>query len=121
MIVRRLDKNHDWSFGSSLASYAKESEAIAQCVKTALLSFEQDWFLDEEHGIAWFNYFVKNPNVSAMEAEVKRAVLEVEGVPTLNELSLQLDTISRELIITVRYTDIYNIQNTVVSNAPNNR
>ena len=30
MIVRRLDKNHDWAFGSSLASYAKESDAIAQ-------------------------------------------------------------------------------------------
>lgn len=121
MIVRRLDARHDWTFGSSLANYAKESEAIAQCVKTELLSFNGDWFLDEDHGIRWFDYFVKNPNVSAMEVEIKRAVLEVNGVSTLTELSLQLDTISRELIITVRYTDIYNTQNTVVQNVANNR
>ena len=28
--VRRLDKNHDWTFGQGFANYASESEAIAQ-------------------------------------------------------------------------------------------
>lgn len=119
MKVRRLDNNHDWTFGSSLANYATTSEAIKQCVKTILLSFRENWFLDEDHGINWWAYFTKNPNVSAMEADLKRNILNVEGVASLQRLDLQLNTITREMIITVRYTDIYSTQNTVITNVGN--
>ena len=54
MIARRLDASHDWTFGSSKANYAQKSEAIAQCIKTSLLSFRFNWFLDEDHGVNWF-------------------------------------------------------------------
>lgn len=120
MKARRLDRSHDWTFGNSLANYATKSEAIAQCIKTALLSFRVNWFLDEEHGVNWWAYFVKNPNVPVMESDIKRHVLEVEGVSKLHELGLSLDTVTRKMIITVRYTDIYNTQNTVVQDVTNN-
>ena len=51
--VRRLDKNHDWTFGQGFSNYASESEAIAQNVQTRLWSFTNDWFLDLEHGLPW--------------------------------------------------------------------
>jgi hypothetical protein len=121
MIARRLDASHDWTFGSSKANYAQKSEAIAQCIKTSLLSFRFNWFLDEDHGVNWFAYFVKNPNVPVMESDIKRHVLEVEGVQSLQDLPIQLDTVTRELIVTVKYTDIYNVQNQVGINVNNNR
>lgn len=121
MKVRRLDKNHDWSFGSGLVNYAKESEAIKQCVKTILLSFRFNWHLDEDHGINWWAYFTKNPNVPVMEADIKRHILEIEGVASLQELNLQLNTITREMVITIRYTDIYNTQQVVIENVVNYR
>lgn len=120
MKVRRLDKNHDWTFGSGFSNYATDSEAIMQCVKTILLSFRLNWFLDEDHGINWWAYFVKNPDVPVMEDDIKRHILEVEGVASLQELTLQLNTITRNMIITVRYTDIFGQQNTVVQNVGNN-
>jgi len=119
MKVRQLDENHDWQFGRGLASYIDGSEAVRQCVQTILLSFRFNWFLDEDHGINWFAYFVKNPDVPVMENDIKRNILEVEGVQTLQELDLQLNTITRQLIITVRYTDIYNSTQTVVSSVTN--
>lgn len=118
MKVRRLDKNHDWTFGAS--SYAQKSEAIAQRVTTALLSFKKNWFLDELHGVNWWAYFVKNPNVANMESEIKRTVLGINGVYTLDDLKLELDTETRKIIITISYTDIYNTQNTVVQDVANN-
>ena len=51
--VRRLDKNHDWTFGQGFSNYATESDAIAQNVQTRLWSFANDWFLDLEHGLPW--------------------------------------------------------------------
>ena len=119
MKVRRLDKNHDWMFGSGFANYAIDSEATLQSIKTILLSFRLNWFLDEDHGVNWFAYFVKNPNVPVMESDIKRHVLEVEGVQSLQDLPIQLDTVTRELIVTVKYTDIYNVQNQVGINVRN--
>ena len=119
MKVRQLDSNHDWTFGNGLANYATESDAIKQCVKTILLSFRYNWFLDEDHGINWHAYFVKNPDVPVMEADIKRHILEVEGVSTLQNLELQLNTITRQMIITVRYTDIYGQSSTVITNVAN--
>ena len=120
MKVRRLDENHDFTFGNGLANYALTSEAIKQCVVTILLSFRYNWHLDEDHGINWWAYYVKNPNVSVMEDDIKRHILEVEGVSTLQDLSLQLNTITRQMIITVRYTDIFNETNTVIASVGNN-
>lgn len=120
MIVRRLDNNHDWSFGSSLANYARTSEATAQCIKTILLSFRYNWHLDENHGINWWAYFVKNPNIPVMESDIKRHILEVDGVASLQNLGLSLDTVTRHIIITVNYTDIYNTRNTVQVNVADN-
>lgn len=119
MKARRLDDKHDWTFGSSLANYALTSEAIKQCVKTILLSFRFNWHLDEDHGINWWAYFVKNPNVSVMESDIKRHILEVEGVATLQELNLQLNTITRKMTVTVRYTDIYSNSQVVIQDVGN--
>ena len=120
MKARRLDSSHDWTFGSGLANYATGSEATKQAIKTILLSFRLNWFLDEDHGINWWAYFIKSPSVPIMEDDIKRHILEVEGVSTLQDLSLQLNTITRQMIITVRYTDIFNETNTVIASVGNN-
>ena len=54
--VRRLNKEHDWTFGQGFSNYATESDAIAQNVQTRLWSFANDWFLDLEHGLPWGKY-----------------------------------------------------------------
>lgn len=119
MKVRRLDDDHDWTFGAGLANYATESEAIKQCVVTILLSWRDNWFLALDHGIDWKSYFVKNPNVKIMESDLRRNVRGVEGIYSLDDLRLTLNTVTRHLVVTVRYTDIYSKTVTVVQNATN--
>ena len=116
MKVRRLDVGHDWTFGRGLANYALNSEAIAQCVKTALLSLRTDWFLDQTHGVDWFSYLRKTPNLIAMESELKSKVLAVEGVVRLVDFDISLDANTRECTVSVGYTDIFNQTNEVTAN-----
>lgn len=120
MKVRGLDKNHDWTFGSGLANYKKDSDAVKQCVLTTLLSFRNNYFLNKSHGIAWFNHLSKNPDVEAMRQDIKARVFEVEGVASIDSLSIQYDTSTRKAYITLKYTDIYNVSNTVNTDASNN-
>lgn len=116
MKVRAVDKNHDWVFGGGLGSYKRESEAISQCVKTALLSVKNNWFLDVTHGIAWFEYWTKNPNVLRMEREVKQAILNVDGVLSITDFDIVIDSETRKCVISVSYRDKFNEENTVTEN-----
>ncbi|MBD1228397.1 hypothetical protein [Xenorhabdus griffiniae] len=118
MRVRRLDDNHDWIFGNGRNDYATKSEAIAQSVKTRLLSLHNDWFLDPDHGVRWFDYLRKNPNLMAMESELKITVLNTEGVAEITYFDIKIDADSRKSLVEITYIDIYGNKNEVSSNAP---
>ena len=120
MKVRRLDSAGDWTFGGGLRSYAVDSEAIAQNVMTALQSLHSDWFLDVGHGIKWFDHLRKNPDISAMEIELKTAILGVDGVVMLTDFQINLDAQTRRGTVYAEYTDIFNKDQRVTVNAPNN-
>lgn len=121
MKVRELDKNHDWSFGLSLANYLDKSQAIAQCVKTKLLSLKNDWFLNRNDGIEWFDYLTKNPNTRQLEIDVKTEVFKVDGVISIDSFDILLDTDTREFLIQISYTDKYNNSNEASFNVTDNR
>lgn len=120
MKVRRLDNNHDWTFGNGRADYATKSEAISQSVLTRLLSLRNDWFLNGEQGVRWFNYLRKNPNLIAMETEIKSTVLNTDGVEQITDFDIHLNPDARRFTISVTYIDIYGKENEVNTDAPNN-
>ena len=119
MRVRRLDRNHDWVFGNGLNDYSRHSGAIAQCIKTALLSLRTDWFLDNSQGIRWFDYLRKTPDIVAMENEIKEAVLSIDGVVEIIDFDISLDENTRGCTVSVIYNDIYQ-ENRVSVNVTSN-
>ncbi|MBC9131310.1 hypothetical protein FcAc13_08305 [Frischella sp. Ac13] len=113
MIVRELDINHDWTFGRGKANYLTGSAAIRQCIKTKLFSLKNNWFLNKDDGIAWFNYLEKNPDTIQLEREIKTAILSVEGVNEIIHFTILLDSITRIFLVQVTYNDKYNNLNEV--------
>lgn len=113
MRVRRLDQNHDWTFGQGYSNYATQSEAIAQCVKTRLWSFINDWFLDLEHGLPYLEITGRNTDLNRLEMQVKRQVLSIDGLLVINDYQAEINSETRHLTLTVSYTDIYGTQSTV--------
>ena len=114
MRVRSIDSNNDWIFGAGLRSYVRDSPAIAQNVRTALQSLAGDWFLDDGHGVRWFRYLRKNPDVRAMETELKTKVLNIDGVVRLTDFGIDLDVDTRACTISVSYTDVFGKENSEV-------
>ena len=110
MKVRAIDDNGDWQL-----RHKKGSEAIAQNVKTQILSLYNDWFLDFKNGVKWFDYLAKNPNSDKMRDEIKRQILSVEGVSSLEILNINLN--ERKAAIEVRYRDIYDESQRLYINA----
>lgn len=120
MRVRKLDAKHDWMFGRGQSDYHTASDAVAQRVKTTLLSITNDWFLDESHGIPWFEFWVKNPPLMRMEIDIKSAILNIEGVERIDSFDLQI-TEKRACIIELSYTDAYGNQLRIIVNVDGNK
>jgi len=108
--VRAIDSEGDWLLG-----HKADSAAISQNVKTQILSLYNDWFLDFENGVRWFNYLSKNPNTDKMRDEIKRQILSVEGVSSLEILNI--NTNERKATIEVQYRDIYDESQRLYINA----
>ena len=104
MRVRRLN-GHDWTFGRGRADYVKNQAAIAQNIKTRLLSFKNDWFLDIDANIDWMNLLGQRGTEKIIENEVARVILTTSGVVRINSLSLQNK--ERRVIIEANITTIF--------------
>lgn len=108
MIVRRLDDNHDMTFGQGLANFAADAESVAQRVQTRLLLLLNEWFLDTDAGVPYLQELMTKPaNLPLAEAEIKRAILETDGVAVIRSFSLSLNRDARRLTVAATVTNIY--------------
>jgi hypothetical protein len=117
MRVRRIDAHGDWTFGAGRASYADRSESVAQRVKTRLLSFQGDWFLDLSHGLPWFKLIERPADLARIERAVKTQILQTDGVSIVTEFSMTPNAATRQLNITTTIVDIYGVESTISTGA----
>lgn len=82
---RRLDADWDMTFGNGLNCYLSGLEASAQAVKSHLLLFLQEWWMDQDDGLPMWQFIL---GAGAGSDLIKEAVdrLIVERI-----LSTQLD------------------------------
>lgn len=121
LIVRRLDRNHDMTFGSGRRNLASGAESAAQRLVCRLLTIRGEWFLDTDAGVPWWQ-----PSTSAVrpimgaprdlqysEAVIKAAILETDGIASLDGFSMVFNGSTRRLLVTATGTsvdgDVWNI------------
>lgn len=108
MIVRRNTPTGDWTFGRGVQDYAREDEAIAQNVVTRIKSFQDDWFLDINAEIDWFDLLGRKGTQDQIKAEIERVVIATDGVLRINNLTLT--KLNRKANIALTITTIFNRQ-----------
>lgn len=111
MQVRQLDENKDWTFGNHKANYIKNNDAILQNVQTRLKSFKNDWFLDQDANIDWFNILGQKDTKETIIREVERTTLQTEGVTKINIIELNTDDTNRTATINIDLDTIYSTNN----------
>lgn len=92
MIIRGLDANHDWVWGSGLANYLRNDDAIALNIDTRLLSWVNDCFFDMTAGIDWLNFLGSKGKQELLQLNLRRVILQSYGVTGLVSFSSSLNT-----------------------------
>lgn len=77
-------------------------EEVKQAVLHALKTFRGEWFLDVTLGVPWFQeILVKNP--ATAEALLKREILSVPGVLSLDSFVLRSDPATRRTNVVFKF------------------
>lgn len=87
MILRAVDDSGDWVFGKGGSSYKREDGVIAQNIKTRYLEWVGDCFFNKDAGIDWNNRLDYSSR-EALELDIRRIILQSEGVAELLSLSV---------------------------------
>ena len=79
------------------------AERIGQQIKITLQFWYEEWFLNKTQGIPYLQYIcIKNPNLQHIRQIFRQAILSVQGVDSVTELTLNVN--ARERILEVTYT-----------------
>lgn len=80
MIFRSLDENEDWNFGKGVQDFTSLNDAIGLNIKTRIQSWVGDCFFDMGAGIDWLNRLGSKNQRTLLELDLKRIILQSEGV-----------------------------------------
>lgn len=101
-LTRRLDADHDMTFGQGLANFAVNAEATAQNVRTRLQTIQGEWFLDTSAGVPYLeNDYVskaitdKPADLAFTDAAIQGEILDTDGVTSLDSFASQFDSSTR--------------------------
>ena len=114
MKTRRLTDKHDWTMGASRSDYLTKTQAVAQSVKTRLLSFKRDWFLDADSNIEWVGLLGMRNNQEPIRRAVESTILGTVGVLRIDNLDIKIK--GRAAVIDIELTDIYGEKIQVTTN-----
>lgn len=103
---------HDIEFLNGQLQIVEDTDGnpdqIIQNLKTRLLFFRGEWFLDTVIGLPYFSdIYVKSPNIPNIEAIVKAEILDVTGVLEITQFDLNYDIRQRKLSINFVVNTIY--------------
>lgn len=83
------------------ASFVDGADRIAQQIKTTLLAFMGEWFLDTTFGVPYFeDVLVKSPDRASIEAIFRARIRAVPGVTQVQAMQLQMERQLRVLRVT---------------------
>lgn len=104
-----LDASHDLYLGPrSGIAIASDADAVVQGIRTRLLMFRGEWFLDVNAGTPWFEEVLTDgQDIRRVESALKTQILATPGVESILSFDLNFDRATRDLSVTFEVDTIY--------------
>ena len=85
MIYRKLDANGDYSFGKGRQDFHRDTDAVAQAIKTNTELLKAEWWEDADEGLPLFQSILGQPGGSTQAADllIKDRILNTQGVGSI--------------------------------------
>ena len=110
MRYRKLTSDGDYSFGHQQYDFYRDSpEAVAQAVKTRLMLWLREWYLDLEDGTPWLDGILGKGTDLTADAFIRARILGTTGVVEIVDgtYSSTLDRDARKLSVSCTIDTVY--------------
>lgn len=108
MRYRKLDSNGDHTFGNGQADFYRDSpDAVAQAVRTRLMLWRGEFFLDTEEGTAWLQGVIGNHPPATRDTVIRTRIMNTEGFKEFISYESIFNPDTRRLIISTTISTIY--------------
>lgn len=98
MRYRKLDADGDYTTGTGEDFLTDSPAAVGQAVRTRLLLFQDEWFLDAR-GTPWSQDILGRIPVEVYDAAIRRRILRTPGVTQIAQYASTLNRATRALTI----------------------
>jgi hypothetical protein len=96
-----LDANHDLHLRGGQIARVRGADYVVQSIRTRLLLYQGEWWLDLEAGVPWFDEILGVPgSLRTAEAWIRQTILDTRFVDSLTSFSVTFDPRARRLTIT---------------------
>jgi hypothetical protein len=119
MRYRKLDANSDMQFGHGSGDFWHDQpEAVGQSVKTRLLLFAGEWFLDTSEGTPWGGFPLNDLVVQqgrilgvhtqlSRDAAIRERILTTNGVVNILDYDSTVDPDTRAFVVNATIDTVY--------------
>lgn len=110
MIDIKLDKTHDIAIEKGDFVIIDGAERVAQQILIKLKLWTGEWFLDDSFGTPYLQDVLgKQLTLSAVIASIKKSILEVDGVKSIDDFKYVYNRSERKLDIEFKANTDYGI------------
>lgn len=103
-----LNEDHDVFLEGGTLSVATGADFVVQKIRTLLLAYRGEWYLNTDSGVPWFQTILTNPtDVEENESILKRVILTPRGVTSITEFTATFDEQERDMTVVFRVDTIY--------------
>jgi hypothetical protein len=100
-----LTDDGDLDVSAGKLQFATGLQAMKQAVRSSILLFLGEWFLNTDQGTPWRQLIlIKNPNISFVKTALRDAITRVEGVTAINALDVSFDLQTRSATVSFSAT-----------------
>jgi hypothetical protein len=120
MRYRKLSLLGDYTFGNGQLNFYRDvPDAVAQAVKTRLLLWLGEWFLNLEEGTPYMQGILGKYSKEVADTTIQERVLDTQGVLNIENYESILDTTNRSLSVSFTLNTIYGPTQIEVNNYAN--
>lgn len=108
MRYRKLSPTGDYVFGNGqLDFYRDVPEAVGQAVKTRLLLWTGEWFLNIDSGTAYMQGILGKKSIEQANVVIQDRAITTEGVRNIENYQSALDDATRKMTVSFNVNTIY--------------
>ena len=120
MRYRKLTADGDYTFGNGQLDFYRDTpETVGQAVKTRILLWLGEWFLNTDEGTPFMLTVLGKHSKASADATIKERILTTQGVTEIESYESEIDAETRTLSINAVINTIYGATTIQISNYVN--